>query len=80
MNSATQNMDADFFIVSEPFARAAHGRFRFPMTRTRQGSLSEAPAASTGKLLMALLAACGIGSAPRITGAECVSNAGGTQA
>jgi hypothetical protein len=81
MSSATQSMDADFFIVSEPFARAAHGRFRFPAAGTRQGPLSEAPAAaSAGKLLMTLLAACRIGSAPRITSAECVSNTAGTQA
>ncbi|MDR1686334.1 MAG: hypothetical protein LBR82_07850 [Desulfovibrio sp.] len=83
MNSATQSVDTDFFIVSEPFDRAAQGRFRFPVTGTRRSPLSgapAAPAAPAGKLLTALLAACGIGSAPRITGAECVSKATGAQA
>jgi hypothetical protein len=73
-------MDADFFIVSEPFARAAQGRFLFSGTGMRQRPLSGVPATSTGKLLTSLLSVCGIGSAPRITGAECVSNATGTPA
>ncbi|MDR2668655.1 MAG: hypothetical protein LBC14_01720 [Desulfovibrio sp.] len=80
MNSATQSVDADFFIVSEPFTRAAERPFLSPGTGARQGLPPEAPTASAGKLLMALLAACGIGSAPRITGAECVSSATAAQA
>ncbi|MDR2124471.1 MAG: hypothetical protein LBP38_05765 [Desulfovibrio sp.] len=78
MNSATHSVDTDFFIVSEPFTRTAERRSLSPRAGARPG-LPEAPTASAGKLLGTLLATCGIGSAPRITSAECVSNAAGAR-
>ncbi|MDR1947386.1 MAG: hypothetical protein LBQ51_09525 [Desulfovibrio sp.] len=79
MHSGTHILDADFYIVPEPFTRAGQGPFLFSPAEAGRGSRPAGPAKTAGTLLMDLLVNCGICRAPRIKSAECVPAATGAQ-